>query len=59
MRTAGPRIRSAAGCDIHRYGDGVATDDHQPLYQPLGAAHNEDGRWVWTDPFAMVVPAGQ
>ncbi len=34
-------------------------DFSQPLYQPLGAAHKEDGRWVWQDPFAEVVPAGQ
>ncbi len=34
-------------------------DFSQSLYQPLGAAHKEDGRWVWRDPFAEVVPAGR
>jgi len=34
-------------------------DFSQPLYRPLGAAHKEDGRWVWQDPFAEVVPTGQ
>jgi len=34
-------------------------DFTQPLYQPLGTAHKEDGRWVWQDPFAEVVPTGQ
>jgi len=34
-------------------------DFSQPLYRPLGAAHKEDGRWVWSDPFAEVVPARQ
>lgn len=34
-------------------------DFTQPLYQPLGAAHKEDGRWVWLDPFAEVAPAGR
>ncbi len=32
-------------------------DFGQPLYRPLGTAHTEDGRWVWTDPFAEVVLA--
>ena len=34
-------------------------DFSQPLYQPLGAAHKEDGRWVWQDAFAAIVPAGR
>ncbi len=34
-------------------------DFSQPLYQPLGAAHKEDGLWVWTDAFAEIVPSGQ
>ncbi len=34
-------------------------DFSQPLYQPLGVAHKEDGRWVWQDPFVQIVPAGQ
>ncbi len=34
-------------------------DFSQPLYQPLGAAHKADGRWVWQDPFVQIVPAGQ
>ena len=33
-------------------------DFSQPLYRPLGAAHQEDGRWVWQDAFAAIVPAG-
>jgi len=33
-------------------------DFSQPLYRPLGAAHKEDGRWVWHDAFAEIVPAG-
>ena len=33
-------------------------DFTQPLYRPLGAAHQEDGRWVWQDAFAAIVPAG-
>ncbi len=34
-------------------------DFSQPLYQPLGAAHKEDGRWVWRDPFAEIAPTGR
>jgi hypothetical protein len=31
----------------------------QSLYRPLGAARREDGRWVWQDAFAQIVPAGR
>ena len=34
-------------------------DFSQPLYQPLGAAHKEDGRWVWRAPFAEIAPTGR
>ena len=34
-------------------------DFSQPLYQPLGAAHKENGRWVWQDAFVQIVPAGR
>jgi hypothetical protein len=34
-------------------------DFNQALYRPLGAAHKEDGRWVWQDAFAQIVPAGR
>lgn len=34
-------------------------DFGQPLYQLLGAAHQEDGHWVWHDPFAQIVPAAR
>ncbi len=34
-------------------------DFSQPLYRPLGAAHKEDGRWVWQDAFVQIVPAGR
>ncbi len=34
-------------------------DFSQPLYQPLGAAHKEDGRWVWQDAFVQIVPVGR
>lgn len=34
-------------------------DFSQSLYQPLGAAHKEDGRWVWQDAFVQIVPAGR
>ncbi|MBM3122661.1 MAG: hypothetical protein FJZ97_10845 [Chloroflexi bacterium] len=34
-------------------------DFSQPLYRPLGAAHREDGRWVWQDAFAQIVPAAR
>lgn len=33
-------------------------DFSQPLYQPLGAAHKADGRWVWQNAFVQIVPAG-
>jgi len=33
-------------------------DFSQALYRPLGVAHKEDGRWVWQDAFAEIVPAG-
>jgi hypothetical protein len=32
-------------------------DFSQPLYRPLGQAQRENGRWVWRDPFAQIVPA--
>jgi len=34
-------------------------DFSQPLYLALGAAHREDGRWVWQDAFAAIVLAGR
>ncbi len=34
-------------------------DFSQPLYQPLGAAHKADGRWVWQEAFVQIVPAGR
>ena len=34
-------------------------DFSQPRYQPLGAAHKVDGRWVWQDAFAEIVPTGR
>jgi uncharacterized protein YgiM (DUF1202 family) len=34
-------------------------DFNQALYRLLGAAHKEDGRWVWQDAFAQIVPAGR
>jgi len=34
-------------------------DFTQPLYRPLGAAHREDGRWIWQDAFAQIVPAAR
>jgi len=34
-------------------------DFSQALYRPLGAAHREDGRWVWLDAFAEIVPTGR
>ena len=34
-------------------------DFSQSLYQPLGAAHKADGRWVWRNAFVQIVPAGQ
>jgi uncharacterized protein YgiM (DUF1202 family) len=33
-------------------------DFSQALYRQLGAARREDGRWVWQDAFAQIVPAG-
>jgi hypothetical protein len=34
-------------------------DFTQPVYAPLGQAHQEHGRWVWDDPFVQIVPAGE
>ncbi len=42
-----------------RIGPADRPDFTQPLYAPLGAAHKEDGRWVWQEPFVQIVPAGQ
>lgn len=64
--TAGPHLGDASTSFLAEVlpwpgnlGPADRPDFSQPLYQPLGAAYKEDGRWAWRDPFAEVVPAGQ
>ena len=62
--TAGPRLGDASTSFFAEalpwpgnLGPADRPDFSQSLYGPLGAAHKEDGRWVWEGAFAEIAPA--